>query len=574
MAERLGFDSHVVRVSVGEYVEIEVSFDERIDVAPAANQVTWADVVSLDLASAAPPGLAFSKTASRFYGTPSAVGFFGVSFKAVAVADDGDLYYNQQISQNYTIIATVNDSPPSTTVSVDTGEVDDAGDPIFEEESVMTGVAGEIYDTFALEIDFDLNTKKLSLPGLATQGGGGSSSSASGNGHSEEQPVEREQFFTKLSRNERYTWAIGLMKNGILQDIPLSNIDVTFKHFEPELKVVNLGENDLTLAGDGRGTRRYLTTVFVDGDQISNLLRRGTDLETTYIDGRLEVEVELGADAGNYLAVQNRTINNMSGGDVYRQVYTFDLSTIWDNSWDTVIFDLTTDLNVSQHAALNSQVTTEVEVRKNGSLFEVVGTNPPVYVEEITSSASASDWGVTHRISNVHQMVNGIVVDVDLITSSQAYGSIVELESYDFYVQEMYDNTGSPSGDYELYINQPTNFEFRANGNVIGTWVDDASGSPYTAAQIAASIGAALNVAVTVSFSYSGNRISVSFPTLTFDEVYDYNYGGTSYASPMQGGSTYSGVEHTATLNGRSQPGLQQRRISDPEVVRVFRDHE
>lgn len=132
---------------------------------------------------------------------------------------------------------------------------------------------------YAIELNLDLLTRKLSIPDpdedIVPQ----------------DDVPEGESFLMELSRNERFEISLGLMKRGVLQDLTVDNMIVTWKMFEPEA-VITLGSGTPTEEGTGTNDRRYSLTVFVDPDDVNTILARGTGLERTKVDGFLQIQIE------------------------------------------------------------------------------------------------------------------------------------------------------------------------------------------------------------------------------------------------------------------------------------------
>lgn len=138
----------------------------------------------------------------------------------------------------YDIVVTATGSGPVTdTVAFQMGLTDRAG----ENES-MGG---------AIEVDFDLRTGVVSVPGVtATEG---------------TPPV-----ILHAKRGDRVQLAVGFVKDGILQDIDISMITVAMKRYEPE-SVLALSDGTVDKIGQWESAR-WVIDVYLDPDDVGATL--------------------------------------------------------------------------------------------------------------------------------------------------------------------------------------------------------------------------------------------------------------------------------------------------------------
>ena len=121
----------------------------------------------------------------------------------------------------------------------------------------------------SIELDFDLLTGKVTNPGQA---------------ESEEDP-----YVLYAKKGDTLLLSVGFTKGGYLQDLPVAQVNLGLKEFEPEgLLLLNDG---LFIARGSYDTKRYVIAVYFDPEVLTPVLSNYEDDKSTHLDARAEIRV-------------------------------------------------------------------------------------------------------------------------------------------------------------------------------------------------------------------------------------------------------------------------------------------
>lgn len=403
---------------------------------------------------------------------------------------------------------------------------------------VNAAAVGGTQDEFDTEIDLDIVTRQISIPGIA-----GPAPSAVINRSARLLAADGGEEPLMVWRvNDRFNIDLGLIKRGVLQDITLTDIKLKVKSLANDGDAVNLvvDSADITELASGT-TQRYQTLVFIDPADFTDLDDFATRdaIKTDYL---AEIVAELAVDHRAFSSgPTTSTIASINEGDTKTHSFSIDLdsSTLADADYDvTVKFVAPTDTGLS--------VTLPIIVNAawGGAAFTASQTSGDT--SGTGTAADVDDWGTTFSITDITGDAAGFDVDLEVVTPAQ---TINRLEV------DLLTMSGTTDGT-TVSIGATESIQLRDVGNtLIGAFnVEDGD----TAATLKTKIEAAISETVTVTLATDYFYIYFIDATAV-DDYYNATYTATADVTAVPDGPSYTNTYFEITVTGREMPEKGQR---------------
>lgn len=417
---------------------------------------------------------------------------------------------------------------------------------------VDVAAAGGTTGDFADEIDFVLTRKELVTLG----------------GPVETPPNEVDPpgpLLTKFWTGERYELAVGLSKNGILQDATVDELDgITVSLLDRQgARPVVISEEGITEIGSGAGDRRYKVTVGLTAAQFARHFREGVRSTgaATYFDAVMQLAFSEITDARQYdSGLLSTSIPSLTQSD--SEVDSFDLN-LTDQLTSATYYQLVLNLVCPSDTGLNVTLTRQLSVTWNGSAYVVTVLSGAS--SGTGSSTVSGDWDTTLANSSLTGDGTGLVCGTTVTTTAQAATMA--------YVE--YDSLGYAEITPEV-------LEWDGNGSGVSyIFSDDVPEAIYTlemadgdtAASVTARLVTNLGAGASCEFT-SLSSIRFEFPiSAGVAQVEDVNATDTiETPTNIPGGPTYTDATVTARLTGVTMDNRELRRTA-AGLVRVYQGY-
>ena len=435
------------------------------------------------------------------------------------------------------------------TASVTAENADGTSEPVSFVILVLPSATGSTSDDFSKEINFDLLTGLLSIPGISTA------------------TAENEEAFASFISNERYELAIGADKRGLLQNVTLSGIDVTLRRRASDTPV---------LIGSGTPTsintttdRRFEQTIFIDEGAIAGLFQRGSFQNS--FEGFLQLKLESSDDDRAFAsALVEETIASMAQGATYSETLAPVVGT--ENDFSTAYL-LTVKLVSPSDTGLEVTLTKTLYLTYTGTTYVLDSESGAD--SGTGSSTVADDWDTTLSINSLAATTTGVTLDAEVVTSAQTDATkwvlILTLQNY----------TVESSGG--LYISDPaTGDELWSirNASDVEIFEWDGSAAGYESdVKSAFETGTGETVSVTLVDGAGGDpdQVIIEFADATAVAKAVFVTAGASSPSVDRArpvaGPVYTDTKVTAQLTGLPMPERSKTRKSLPAKVEVIQSH-
>lgn len=484
-------------------------------------------------------GVPFSLTFSAS-GSPTSWGVSGGPAGWTIADDTGILSGTATISQ-----------PTAYTISVTATNGDGTSDAVVWLLVLIPAAVGGTQDETSVEIDYDLITGQLSIPGI-----GGPVPEA--DGVSSVAVGDAEGYLAlPLTAEERFPLAIGVSKRGVLQDVDIAAVEVTLKEFATDRKIAL---NDGSVAEIGTdSTRRFATTIFVDPTLVEASLAGNAGLERDSFAGTMQLRLtKRNDDAGFVSSLSTETIATLDQGDTHNDTHAI---TIASEVAALRKYLVTARLLTPSDPALQVTLTREISLTFGGGTYTL---NVGGGVSSGTGSSTVeADWDTTLSIQQITATATGVSVDTRVVTTAQ-----VSPENRLVLDMRLMTVDG---GVLDADLDAET-WEIRDSGDeAIFTW-SPAIGDG--AADIAADFLAGSGETVTVEMDNDNDIVRILLPSGSAMLTAVSNQSNpTVTAGPEPLGPEYEDASVTVQVTGVSMPELNETRISHSAKVLVYREH-
>jgi len=414
---------------------------------------------------------------------------------------------------------------------------------------INVAAVGGTLDDFTDEIDFILTRKELT-----TLGGPVSVP------ENELQPAA--PLLTKFWSGERYQIALGLNKNGILQDATVDELDgITVALLDRQgARPVTISEEGITEIGTGNGDRRYLVNVGLTAAQFARHFREGVRSTgpATYFDGVMQIGLTEITDARQYdSGLLSTSITALTESD--SEVDSFDLN-LDDELTTATYYQLVLNLVCPSDTGLNVTLTRQLSVTWNGSAF--VPTVLSGASSGTGSSTVGGDWDTTLTNSSLTGDATGLVCGTTVTTTAMA----ATLEFVEFTLSG--NTIDMELGEFQLALVQSFIFDDSFYSEIYRLDMSDGD----TAASLTALLVSNLGAGSYATF-VGASTIRFVFPiSAGVEAVCDSDTESCETPVSISGGPTYADATVTARLTGVAMDNRQIRRTASG-LVRVYQGY-
>ncbi len=482
-----------------------------------------------------PSGVAFSTT---FTATESPASWAVSGAPAGAVINDG----TGVLTVTPTDIAVT-----AYTVSVTATNASGTSDAVSFVMLVQPAADGATTDDLAVEIDFDILTKKLRVPQVTDWLPAGEPG--------QEAPSD-EGYLLSLTAEERFDVAVATVKRGVIQDPDITAVDVTIKEFDTD-RAITLTSGALTEINDA-ALRRFKRKCFVDPALVESQLINGEGDLRSFFDAAMQVSLELANDDRDFSAtLSTETITTLDQGDTHDDTHAITIDT---EDTESRLYRAEVKLLTPSDPGLQVTLLRDFYLTYNGSAYVLGDLSGST--SGTGSSTVEADWDTTLSIQSLTATSTGISLGTRVTTTAyltEAVQLVIPLEDYTISAGAIV------AGASESWDIRDT-FD-----NTIFTWSPSDGDEP---ADVEADFLSGASETVTVEFTDATNTVTISLPS------------GTSIATALYGGSTpqinaartplgpsYADASVTVQVTGQPMPENSERRISHSARVRVYREH-
>jgi hypothetical protein len=310
-------------------------------------------------------------------------------------------------------------SPTSTTVSVTASN----GDGTSAAQSwlivVLPSVVGVAAGGFTVPMNLDLQSRKLSLPGLGSAQPGGNPPGGDG----ATLPL------ATWIENERFMLSLGVQSAGVLQEVNLNRIAVLWKPLGDE-PAVELAPDQTDVAETGSGTTaRYELPIFLDPDLLSGILSDGEVPSGERVRGYLQICAENADDVRDYLSTATQTITTFTQGDSDAKTFAVTLSS---TEVDPLRYRVTLTLAVPSDTGNGVVLVRDITAHWNaGGSTYVLDTNTGD-TSDTGTPANELNWISTLTATSITATSTGLSVVATATSSAMSYtGKSIDMRADD-----------------------------------------------------------------------------------------------------------------------------------------------
>jgi hypothetical protein len=310
-------------------------------------------------------------------------------------------------------------SPTSTTVSVTASN----GDGTSASQSwlivVLPSVVGVAAGGFTVPMNLDLQSRKLSLPGLGSAQPGGNPPGGDG----ATLPL------ATWIENERFMLSLGVQSAGVLQEVNLNRIAVRWKPLGDE-PAVELAPDQTDVAETGSSTTaRYELPIFLDPDLLSGILSDGEVPSGERVRGYLQICAENADDVRDYLSTATQTITTFTQGDSDAKTFAVTLSS---TEVDPLRYRVTLTLAVPDDIGNGVVLVRDITAHWNaGGSTYVLDTNTGD-TSDTGAPANELNWISTLTATSITATSTGLSVVATATSSAMSYtGKSVDVYASD-----------------------------------------------------------------------------------------------------------------------------------------------
>lgn len=310
-------------------------------------------------------------------------------------------------------------SPTSSTVSVTASN----GDGTSASQSwlivVLPSVVGVAAGGFTVPVNLDLQSRKLSLPGLGSSQPGANPPGGDG----ATVPL------ATWIENERFMISVGVQSAGVLQEVNLNRIAVLWKPLGDE-PAVELAPDPTDVAETGSGTTaRYELPIFLDPDLLSGILSDGEVPSGERVRGYLQICAENADDVRDYLSEATQTITTFTQGDSDAKTFAVTLSS---TEVDPLRYRVTLTLAVPDDIGNGVVLVREITAHWNaGGSTYVLDTNTGDSSDTGTP-ANVLNWISTLTATSITATSTGLSVVATATSSAMSYtGKSIDMGAND-----------------------------------------------------------------------------------------------------------------------------------------------
>lgn len=480
-----------------------------------------------------PSGVAFSTT---FTATESPASWAVSGAPAGAVINDG------------TGVLTVTPTDivvTAYTVSVTATNASGTSDAVSFVMLVQPAADGATTDDLAVEIDFDILTKKLRVPQVTEWLPAGEPG--------QEAPSD-EGYLLSLTAEERFDVAVAAVKRGVIQDPDITAVDVTIKEFDTD-RAITLTSGALTEINDA-ALRRFKRKCFVDPAAVESQLINGEGDLRSFFDAAMQVSLELSNDDRDFSAtLSTETITTLDQGDTHDDTHAITIDT---EDTESRLYRAEVKLLTPSDPGLQVTLLRDFYLTYNGSAYVLGDLSGST--SGTGSSTVEADWDTTLSIQSLTATSTGISLGTRVTTTAYLtddFRLVLPLG-----VGEV--------GNTELFGAPETWEILDGTASTIFTWEPQAGD---TTADVAADFLAGASEVVTVTFDNASDTVTISLPEGTAIVEADPFSGSTVSAARIPLGPSYADASVTVQVTGQPMPENSERRISHSARVRVYREH-
>jgi hypothetical protein len=310
-------------------------------------------------------------------------------------------------------------SPTSTTVSVTASN----GDGTSASQSwlivVLPSVVGVAAGGFTVPMNLDLQSRKLSLPGLGSAQPGANPPGGDG----ATLPL------ATWIENERFMLSLGVQSAGVLQEVNLNRIAVLWKPLGDE-PAVELAPDETDVAETGSGTTaRYELPIFLDPDLLSGILSDGEVPSGERVRGYLQICAENADDVRDYLSTATQSITTYTQGDSDAKTFAVTLSS---TEVDPLRYRVTLTLAVPSDTGNGVVLVRDITAHWNaGGSTYVLDTNTGD-TSDTGTPADVLNWISTLTATSITATSTGLSVVATATSSAMSYtGKSVDVYATD-----------------------------------------------------------------------------------------------------------------------------------------------
>ena len=299
-------------------------------------------------------------------------------------------------------------SPTSSTVSVTASN----GDGTSASQSwlivVLPSVVGVAAGGFTVPVNLDLQSRKLSLPGLGSSQPGANPPGGDGTTVPLATWIE----------NERFMLSVGVQSAGVLQEVNLNRIAVLWKPLGDE-PAVELAPDETDVAETGSGTTaRYELPIFLDPDLLSGILSDGEVPSGERVRGYLQICAENADDVRDYLSTATQTITTFTQGDSDATTFAVTLSS---TEVDPLRYRVTLTLAVPDDIGNGVVLVRDITAHWNaGGSTYVLDTNTGD-TSDTGTPANVLNWISTLTATSITATSTGLSVVATATSSAMSY---------------------------------------------------------------------------------------------------------------------------------------------------------
>ena len=397
-------------------------------------------------------------------------------------------------------------SPTSSTVSVTASN----GDGTSASQSwlivVLPSVVGVAAGGFTVPVNLDLQSRKLSLPGLGSSQPGANPPGGDGTTVPLATWVE----------NERFMLSVGVQSAGVLQEVNLNRIAVLWKPLGDE-PAVELAPDPTDVAETGSGTTaRYELPIFLDPDLLSGILSDGEVPSGERVRGYLQICAENADDVRDYLSTATQTITTFTQGDSDAKTFAVTLSS---TEVDPLRYRVTLTLAVPDDIGNGVVLVREITAHWNaGGSTYVLDTNTGDSSDTGTP-ANVLNWISTLTATSITATSTGLSVVATATSSAMSYtGKSVDILATHGAYSDLFEIV---SGETANVTGSPV-LQFNDSGPTSIGSVNLVSGD--TAAELKTKIETALSEAVVEVLYVDATTIRIVLDSAT--DVATVDFGG------------------------------------------------
>lgn len=403
----------------------------------------------------------------------------------------------------------------------------------------------ETIDAFAYRVDLDINTRRLSLPGIGSAQPAGAPPAGGGTTAALATWVEKERF--RLS--------LGLMASGVGREADLNRIRVLWRSAVDEATIaLALDETDVTETGSGT-TARYEVPVYLDPDLLRGILADNEGDGSERASGYLQIVAESSLDAADYSYSSSQAITTLSASDSEAKVFDVNLES---TSATPLEYLVTMALVCPSDTSLNCTVTRNITVSYNsGGSTYVVDSNTGD-TNDTGTPTNPAYWSTTLTPTSITADSTGLQITATATTSGNAQAGVeILLNATEGVNVDLFLISGST-----ITVSAgPHDIVFYETGAVeIGTaQLEDGD----TAATLKTKIETALGETLVAVEFVSTTQIRLILPTGT--AVVDHDFGGEvalGAGSTYPPSLSYSNASITMQVVGVEMPALFSRIVS------------